>query len=48
MTQDLEYSNVINTTPEDVWDEWFDDTHPVDIEDDDLPLYDSMRDEDTE
>lgn len=45
MTQDLEYSNVIST-PEDAFDEWFEDTHPVDIEDDELPDYDKMVDED--
>lgn len=46
MTQDLDYSNVINTTPDDVFDAWFEDTHPVDIEDDELPEYDIMVDED--
>jgi hypothetical protein len=44
MTQDLEYSDVVVTTPDDVWDSWFEETHEE--EDDDIPDYDKMVDED--
>lgn len=47
MTQDLDYSNIL-TTPKEVFDEWFDDTHPPELDEDDLPDFDIMKDEDTE
>jgi hypothetical protein len=46
MTQHLEYSEVVVTTPDDVWDSWFEDTHEEESEDNDIPEYDSMVDKD--
>lgn len=45
MTQDLDYSNIL-TTPNDVFDDWFSDTHPPELDDDDIPDYEKMVDED--
>ena len=45
MTQDLEYSEVVVTTPEDIWDSWFEETHTGELEDD-IPAFDKMDDED--
>ena len=45
MTQNLEYSEVVTTTPEDVFDEWFSETHQDETEDD-IPDYEKMDDYD--
>lgn len=46
MTQHLEYSEIVDTTPEDVWTEWFEAEHSSTDEDDDLPSFDKMDDDD--
>jgi len=46
MTQNLEYSDKVETTPEDIWDSWFEETHQFEADEEDIPDFERMDDYD--